>query len=510
MKPFSILFILSIIVSGYVSETSAHKTSARFQTSPTLKPLPKSLPTEFIVSDVTELNAALAKVQAGDVIVWKDGKYKDIKINFNPKTNGTADKPIILKAQTAGKVTFSGSSKIAIGGEYLQVEGFLFEGNCTLETKENVIDFKVKAVEAHHCRVTNCAIKNYSMTEASEKENYFVNMVGTYNEVDNCHFSDKTNKGPTLIVEYKQGKDYVAGSDVAPSTHHKIHHNYFGYRTFPSNGGEQIRVGTSTTSFSHGFNIIEYNYFEDERLEAEIISNKSFDNIYRFNTFIGNDGAVVIRHGQRCFVYGNYINGRTGRNQSGGLRIINPNNTVFNNYVEELEGGNSPMKAPITVMSGLEGSALNEYYPADNAIVAYNTLVGCVGPATRIGVGNASKGKPFVAPKNVWIVGNLIVNTTGKNTDPIVIADAATTCQFKDNQHTDKGNYQKGFATIKEKALTTKDGFKYRPLSIDAVLMDSINQRLAIHNIKLTEKDITTFDPKWKLTKKDVGVSWMK
>jgi poly(beta-D-mannuronate) lyase len=467
-------------------------------------------PTEFIVSDLTEFNAALAKVQAGDVIVWKDGNYKDIKIVFNQKVNGTAEKPIILKAQTAGKVAFSGSSKMSIGGEYLQVEGFLFEGNCTLETKEHVIDFKVKSVEAQHCRVTNCAINNYSHTEASGKENYFVNMVGRYNEVDHCSFSGKTNKGPTLVVEYKQEKDYVAGSDVAPSTHHRIHHNYFGYRTFSSNGGEQIRVGTSTTSFSHGFNIVEYNYFEDERIEAEIISNKSCDNIYRFNTFIGNDGAMVIRHGQRCFVYGNYMNGKTGRNQSGGLRLINPNNTLFNNYVEELEGGTSNLKAPITVMAGLEGSALNEYYPADNAIVAYNTVVGCVGPAMRIGAGSTSKGKPIIAPKNVLAVGNLIINTVGKNTEPIVIADASTTFQFRDNLHTDKGNYEKGFSSIKEKALTCKKDFKFAPLSIDAVLMDSINQRLAIHGIKLSEKDIMQFDPKWKLTKKDVGVSWIK
>ena len=222
MKPLFILTPLLLLASAFAFRT---------------------MPSEFVVSDVTEFNAALAKVQAGDVIVWKDGKYKDIKINFNPKTNGIADKPIVLKAQTAGKVAFTGSSKLSIGGNYLQVEGFLFEGTCTLETKENVIDFKVKSVEANHCRLTNCAIVDYSMTEASAKENYFVNMVGTYNEVDHCSFSGKTNKGPTLIVEYKQGKDYVAGSDVAPSTHHRIHHNYFGYRTFSSNGGEQIRVG---------------------------------------------------------------------------------------------------------------------------------------------------------------------------------------------------------------------------------------------------------------------------
>ena len=240
-------------------------------TALSMYPIP---PEEFLVSDITEFNTALSKVKAGDVIVWKDGNYKDIKINFNPKVSGAEGKSIVLKAQTAGKVVFSGSSKIALGSDYLQVEGFLFEGNCTLEDKENVFDFKVKGVEANHSRITNCAVNKYTLTEASDKMNYFVTMIGTYNEVDHCYFQGKTNKGPVLIVEYKQGKDYVAGSDVAPSSFHHIHHNYFGYRTFSTNGGEQMRIGTSTTSFSHGFNIIEYNYFEDERLEAEMPCDK--------------------------------------------------------------------------------------------------------------------------------------------------------------------------------------------------------------------------------------------
>lgn len=49
---------------------------------------------EFLVSDITEFNTALTKVKAGDAIVWKDGKYTDIKISFNPKASGTAEKPI--------------------------------------------------------------------------------------------------------------------------------------------------------------------------------------------------------------------------------------------------------------------------------------------------------------------------------------------------------------------------------------------------------------------------------
>lgn len=464
---------------------------------------------QFIVADIKQLNDALTKVKAGDVIIWKNGKFTDVKIDFSPFVNGTALKPIILRAQTAGKVSLSGNSQILIGGDYLRVEGFLFEGNCTLAHDEHVITFKSKK-EANHCRVTNCAVLNYTLTEQSGKTNYYINLLGTYNEVDHCYFKGKTNKGPVLVVEYKMDKGYVPGSDVAPSSFHHIHHNYLGYRTFSENGGEQMRIGTSTSSFTHGFNIIEYNYFEEERLEAEIISNKSWNNIYRFNSFYANDGGMVIRHGQQCFVYGNYINGKSGRNESAGLRVINPNNTFFNNYVENLEGGDKGMKSPITVMSGLEGSALNEYYPADNAIVAYNTVVNSVGPAIKIAVGNASKGKPFIAPKNVMLVGNTIINTFGKNNAPIVIEDVASTYTIKNNVYTNGSTTEKGFVPVKQKEIKMNSGFSYVKHPVDKVVIDSINQRLAIHKIKLTEKEITQFNPKWRLTKKDVGVSWIK
>lgn len=36
---------------------------------------------DLLVSNINELNAALEKAQAGDVIVWKDRPYKDVKIN---------------------------------------------------------------------------------------------------------------------------------------------------------------------------------------------------------------------------------------------------------------------------------------------------------------------------------------------------------------------------------------------------------------------------------------------
>ena len=469
---------------------------------------------EFFVRSSNELNAVLNKVTAGDIIIWKNGSYKNEKISFAPKLNGKKDLPIILRVEAPGKAIFSGNSQIFISGDYLQLEGFLFEGTCSLEKKESVINFTGQgknANDANHCRVTNCAIINYTLTEESGIDNNFIVFEGLYNELDHCYFTGKTNKGPTVVVNYKQDENFVSGSADAPSTHHFIHHNYFGYRTFSSNGGEQIRVGVSGTSNTHGFNIVEYNLFEDTRIEAEVISNKSCDNVYRFNTLLGNDGALVLRHGVDCFAYGNYINGKSGRGKSGGLRAVNAHQTMFNNYLENIEGGETPMKGPIVIMSGLVDAGINEYHPADDLIMAFNTVVNSVGPAIKIAVGNVSKGKAFVAPKNVLISGNVIINSSGDNMDPIAILDNSATYKLNGNIFTNgMVNNFDGFEKVSTSELTKKENLEFANKKIDKNLIAEINKRLKSQNIQLSEEEITVFNPKWIVTKKDVGVSWMK
>ncbi|MFC4262053.1 polysaccharide lyase 6 family protein [Ferruginibacter yonginensis] len=465
----------------------------------------------IVVDNTVDFNNMLQTVKAGDTIIWKDGIYNDLKINFKPTQNGTAQAYIVLKAQTAGKVIFKGSSQLFVAGSYLQAEGFLFEGVNTLDNGDNVIEFGSQFKDndnTHHCRVTNCAVVNYTPKDA-EVLQYSILLKGSYNEVDHCYFLGKSNKGPTLVVAYKKSKDYVDGSDAAPSTHHHIHHNYFGFRTYTENGGECMRIGDSKTSFTKGYNVIENNFFEDEKIEAEVISNKSFCNIYRFNSFVNNDGALVLRHGQQCVVYGNYFNSPASKNTSGGIRIINPYQTVFNNYIENVAGGSSVMKSPICIMAGLKGSALNEYYPADSAIVAYNTVYNAVGPAITLGVGNAAKGKPFEAPQHVWVEGNSVMNTKGKNPVVFQIENTESTYLAQQNYYYNSISVDKGFQKITQSDVVSTNITSNKNININKTLVNVINSRLAKYNIFLNDTDITHFNPAWIVTKKDVGVSWL-
>jgi poly(beta-D-mannuronate) lyase len=469
---------------------------------------------EYLIDNVEDFDKLMDVAKAGDTIVWKSGTYKNVFVNFQPTANGEVGKMIVLKAEQPGAVIFKGNAQLFVSGSYLQAEGFLFKGASTLKEGQAAITFgspNKSSIETIHCRVTNCAVINYSPDDENISQNYLL-LKGRFNQADHCYFLGKTNKGPTVVIEYKREAGYVDGSDVAPSTHHLVDHNYFGFRTFPTNGGEQIRVGDSRTSFTRGFNIVEYNYFENERIEAEVISNKSWSNIYRFNSFFGNDGALVLRHGQQCFVYGNYINGKSGRNQSGGIRVINPNQTVFNNYIDNTEGGENAFKAPICIMSGLEGSELNEYYPADSAIVAYNHVVNSVGPAIRVGFLNSAKEKPGVAPKGVSLVGNVIIDALGTDLSPLITVDEKVTYHQVENNHYTNGTEltSLGFLPVKSVSIKKIDGLKLYNQTVVKSCIDAINSRLAVQNIHLSEDEMIRFNPDWLITKADVGVSWIK
>ena len=77
----------------------------------------------ILVSNSSELNEAIKNAKAGDNITLKNGTYKDLEIVFEGE--GTKDNPIILQAETAGKVFIECESSLKIGGNFLEVKGLL-------------------------------------------------------------------------------------------------------------------------------------------------------------------------------------------------------------------------------------------------------------------------------------------------------------------------------------------------------------------------------------------------
>lgn len=146
---------------------------------------------------------------------------------------------------------------------------------------------------ANNCRLTNSTISYFKVTPGIK--DHWVDIWGKNNRVDHNNFTGKTSTGTTLVVWLK-GNEHIENN-------HRIDNNLFGFREeLGENGGETIRIGTSTNSMKSSKTIVERNVFASCNGEIEIISNKSGDNIFRDNLFVGSKGTLTLRHGNNALV----------------------------------------------------------------------------------------------------------------------------------------------------------------------------------------------------------------
>ncbi len=343
------------------------------------------------VKNSSELSTAIKNATPGDTIVMMDRIWNDVNIKF--KAFGTSEQPIILRSQTPGKVKLTGSSTLRIGGEFLEVHGLLFEnGNVG---KNNVIRLEADSeTPANNSRVTNCAIINVN-PDTRDITNYYIALHGRNNRVDHCSLLGKLNKGPVIAVRLKNSID----------NNHRIDHNYFGERLpLGFNGGETIRVGTSTYSKQSSRTIIENNFFEKCSGEMEIISIKSANNIVRNNLILESEGTITLRHGDYNLVEGNVIIGNN-LPKTGGIRMINKGNIIRNNILIGIAGDG--LRAPISVMNGISNAKLNEYDPVKDGIIQNNTIIN----SSPVTLAISSRKEATITPTSTKFENNLIYNS---------------------------------------------------------------------------------------------------
>lgn len=343
-------------------------------------------------ADVSALEKAFAEAQPGDTIVMADGTWKDSEILF--RANGTREAPITLRAQTPGKVILSGDSSLRFVGTFLVVDGLVFQDGYV--DSGHVISFRGDSdEEATDCRLTNTAIIKFNPPPGTESSTKWVSIYGARNRVDHCFFQGKENRDQMITV-------WLNGEP----NDHRIDWNYFGDRpALGKNGGEIIRIGDSKTSMEVSRTLVEHNYFENCDGEAEIVSNKSGENIYRHNTFVKSAGALTLRHGNRCLVEGNYFLGG-GKEGTGGVRIIGEGHRVLNNYFADLAG--EEFFSALGFMASIPNSEPSGYLQIKDAVVAFNTVVNCRS-SLYFGIGFGSRGRRLPV-LNCIIANNVISN----------------------------------------------------------------------------------------------------
>ena len=354
------------------------------------------------VSDAAGIVAAAKAAQPGDVIILRDGVWKDADIRF--EAQGTLDAPITLRAQTPGKVILSGQSRLRVAGQYVVVAGLWFKDGHS--PSGEVIALRTSSSKhARHCRITNCAITSYNPPDR-DTDSKWISLYGTRNRVDRCAFAGKQTAGATVVVWL---------SDTP--NEHLIDHNYFGPRPpLGANGGETIRVGDSDTSMSNSRTVVEHNLFEKCSGEVEIVSNKSCENVYRYNTFLNCQGALTLRHGNRCTVEGNFFLGNNQKN-TGGVRIIGEDHLVYNNYFTGLTG--TDLRSALSLLNGIPNSPLHGYFQVKRAMVIFNTFVDC---RSSWLIGRVSRDPPggILPPEDCIIANNIVLGKKG----PLVQEDS--------------------------------------------------------------------------------------
>lgn len=305
--------------------------------------------------------AAVRASVPGDSIVLANGVWRDFTILFTGE--GTAAKPITLRAQTAGKVVISGRSNLRLAGRHLVVSGLTFKDG--FSPSPEVISFRQDSKRlASDSRVTATVIDGFNKPDRAAAD-YWIGLYGRNNRVDHNHLQGKLNSGVTLAV--------VLSSPESQQNRHRIDHNYFGPRPpLGSNGGETIRVGTSEFSRTRSLTVVEDNYFEGCSGEVEIVSNKSGGNIYRRNVFVRSQGSLVLRHGEDNLVEDNVFLGG-GVAHTGGVRVINARQTVRDNYFQGLRGDG--FAGALVMMNGVPNSPLNRYDQVLDAHIEKNVFV---------------------------------------------------------------------------------------------------------------------------------------
>ena len=387
-----------------------------------------------LVRTIEEFDRRVATLQPGDKVILANGIWTDVE--FKLKAEGLPDKPIELTAEEPGKVIINGQSNLSFSGSHIIVSGLVFKDGYT-PTSE-VISFRTSKEElANNSRVTNSVIDNFSNPERHDSDTW-VAIYGKNNQFDHNSLIGKGNRGVTLAVKMT--------TEDSRENHHVIEYNYFGPRpTLGSNGGETLRIGTSHYSREYSNTVVQYNYFDRTSGELEIISSKSCGNEIRGNVFFESLGTLTMRHGHYTLVENNYFLGNRKPN-TGGIRVINENQTVRNNYLYGLTGHR--FRGALVIMNGVPNGPINRYDPVVDSKLDNNILI----DSDHIQLAAGSDAERSAPPTGSSMHNNIFMSKT--NLDPFTVYDDISGISFEGN------------VLNEEASAPLENGFEKAPYSV--------------------------------------------
>jgi len=315
--------------------------------------------TVYTIKSEEEFKAILPKVIPGDRIIIANGTYSNW--NLTIPTKGTKAKPVLIMAETPGKVIFSGEVSQTLfnfTGEFTTLSGITFN-TCTLLKAKGTTGLLVEFNTTSNCRLTDCSFTS-NVVKGQFMPLVIISGNGTANQVDGCTFSGNVDNQDVQVKITKESCPQLT----------LIENNVFKDKNKVSwangNGGECVQIGQDPILLGtkEANATVRSNRFIHCDGENEVISNKSSRNSYLKNYFEANDGELVMRGGHDCIISDNVFEGGTG-----GIRVNGTGHTITNNKINNI-------KTAIRLMYGMaKGKEDTGFYiAASNCTVTNNHI----------------------------------------------------------------------------------------------------------------------------------------
>lgn len=364
--------------------------SYAFDSTNKIKKEKKSLST--FCENQQEVQAAI--LNNDSEIILKNGVYRDFNVVFtNSATPFTSN--IIFRAETAGKVVFTGKSKIRVTGTGHTLSGFVFfnvkEEDAKYASIHEYVDHQAKDINGNNIvmnhrilllfNASSCTIKDIAFIDCGKPqfpidvqyEEYLnggaiikihKNGLNDNNIIENCYWDGSLYI--SFIMSYLPSTEEANSGNIFQNNYAKDINEWYGVNATP------FTFGLTHHPYGDGHNtknIIQNNLFENVSSDREIIAVKFSDTEILNNTFINNMettdaiGHLSIRSGNNSIVKGNFFLGTMG-----GVRIFGDNHKIYNNYFDTKDWG-------IAILGGQEsmGSTIN-HVKANNCTIANNTF----------------------------------------------------------------------------------------------------------------------------------------
>jgi poly(beta-D-mannuronate) lyase len=335
---------------------------------------------EYRVSSARDIAQVEGQAHPGDVVVMLRGTWSDQAVVF--KKSGTAEQPIVLRAEVPGQVILEGRSSIEIEANYVVVSGLLIKYG---ERRTDGV-----ALKGSQCRLTETAIIDSGYR-------FFVHLFGSEERVDHCYLAGKTSESPTLQIEAREEPNRDS-----------VDHNHFGPQPVRvQGGGAAIQIGDGGASMNVSSTLVEKNLFERCDGDPDIISSQSCGNICRGNTFNECAGMLTLRDGNGCVVEGNIFLGHN-KAGTGGVRVVGEDHIIIDNYIDGVAQG------AVWVTCGEPESPPDGYFQARNCLIAFNSMIACPGPCLQLSAGLGSAERSLL-PESITIANNLFAVSAGKS-----------------------------------------------------------------------------------------------